>query len=84
MALVGDSTNALVAGHSGSEREVQNEFLDLFGKIPQRIVVTCFASNIARLKSIAVAAKKQGRYVTLVGRSLWRNAEVAESCGYLP
>jgi ribonuclease J len=84
MALVGDSTNALVAGHSGSERSVQDEFNTLFGTIKKRVVVTCFASNIARLKSIVVAAKKHGRYVTLVGRSLWRNAEVAEECGYLP
>lgn len=84
MALVGDSTNALVEGHSGSEREVQDEFIKLFAAIKHRVVVTCFSSNIARLKSICEAAKKQGRYVSLVGRSLWRNAEVAEFCGYLP
>ena len=84
MAVIGDSTNALIPGHSGSERTVQNGFNELFGTIPERIIVTCFSSNIARLKSICVAAKKHGRYVTLVGRSLWRNAEVAEECGYLP
>jgi ribonuclease J len=84
MALVGDSTNALVAGHSGSERKVRNEFDRLFGTIKKRIVVTCFASNIARIKSAAEAAKRHGRHVTLVGRSLWRNAEVAEACGFLP
>ncbi len=84
LAVIGDSTNALIPGHSGSEREVQDEFLRLFGTIDQRIVVTCFSSNIARVKSIAVAAAKAGRYVSLVGRSLWRNAEVAEECGYLP
>ncbi len=84
MALIGDSTNALVPGRSGSERGVQDTFNELFRTIKQRVVITCFASNIARLKSIAVAAKKQDRYVTLVGRSLWRNAEIAEDCGYLP
>jgi ribonuclease J len=84
MALVADSTNALVAGHSGSEREVQNEFDRLFPSLKNRIVVTCFASNIARLKSIAEAAKRLGRYITLVGRSLWRTAEAANECGYLP
>lgn len=84
MALVGDSTNAMVQGHSGSEREVQDGLNTLFEELPNRIIVTCFASNIARLKSIAAAAKKQGRYVTLIGRSMWRNAEVAEECGYLP
>lgn len=84
MALVGDSTNAMVPGHSGSEREVQDGLQTLFAEIKNRIIVTCFSSNIARLKSIALAAKKQGRYVTLIGRSMWRNAEVAEECGYLP
>jgi ribonuclease J len=84
MAVVGDSTNALIPGHSGSELDVQNELIRLFGTIKKRIVITCFASNIARLKSICEAARRNGRYVTLVGRSLWRNTEVAEDCGYLP
>ena len=84
MALVGDSTNALLEGHSGSERIVYDEMQRLFGTIKQRVVVSCFSSNVARLKAIVDAAKKHGRYVTLVGRSLWRNAEVAEYCGYLP
>jgi ribonuclease J len=84
MAVVGDSTNALVPGHSGSERSVQKGFDKLFPTIKKRIIVTCFASNVARLKSIAEAARRSGRYVTLVGRSMWRNAEVANECGYLP
>ncbi len=84
MALIGDSTNATVPGRSGSERGVQNGLDALFGQITKRIVVTCFASNIARVKSIAAMAEKHGRQVTLVGRSLWRNAEIAEECGYLP
>jgi ribonuclease J len=84
MACIGDSTNALIPGHSGSEREAQNGLIGLFGGVKERIIVTCFSSNVARLKSICEAAKKHGRYVTLVGRSLWRNAEVAEECGYLP
>lgn len=84
MAIVGDSTNALVPGHIGSEFEVQQTFERLFSQIRQRIVVACFSSNTARLKSVATVAKKVKRDVTLVGRSMWRNAEVAEECGYLP
>lgn len=84
LALVGDSTGAIVPNHTPSEIDVQKGLVELFGKYTGRIVVTCFASNIARIKSIAVAAHKQGRYVSLVGRSLWRNAEVAEELGYLP
>ena len=83
MAVIGDSTNALVPGHSGSERGVREEFDRLFPTIKSRIVVSCFSSNIARIKSITEAAHKCGRYVTLAGRSLWRNAEIAEACGYL-
>jgi ribonuclease J len=83
MALIGDSTNALVAGRSGSERGVQDSLVGLFTSVKNRVVITCFASNIARVKSIALAAKKSGRYVTLVGRSLWRNSGIAESCDYL-
>lgn len=84
LAVVADSTNALVAGHSGSEISVQKEFDRLFPTIKKRIVVTCFASNTARLKSIAEAATRSGRSITLVGRSLWRTAEAANECGYLP
>jgi len=84
IAIIGDSTNAMVTGHSGTERSVQNEFDKLFPTIKKRIVVTCFASNIARIKSIAASAKRAGRYVTLVGRSLWRNTEIANECGFLP
>lgn len=84
LACIGDSTNALIPGHSGSERDAQNGLIELFAGVDKRIVVTCFSSNIARLKSICEAAERNGRYVTLVGRSLWRNAEVAEECGYLP
>lgn len=84
MAVVGDSTNATVAGISGSETGVQSCFLDLFGKPKERIIVTCFSSNIARVKIAAQAAKKHGRKLALVGRSLWRNAEIAYECGYLP
>ncbi len=84
LALVGDSTGAMVAVSTPSEKDVQRSLKKLFGAYKKRIIVTCFASNIARMKSIALAAHDQGRYVSLVGRSLWRNAEIAESLGYLP
>lgn len=84
LAVVGDSTGALVAQPTPSEKEVQKGLKKVFATCRQRIVVTCFASNIARLKSIALAAHDSGRYVSLVGRSLWRNAEIAEGLNYLP
>ncbi|MBI1272824.1 MAG: RNase J family beta-CASP ribonuclease [Alphaproteobacteria bacterium] len=84
LAVVGDSTNATVPGHSGSEKTVRETFINLFGQIKKRIIVTCFSSNIARVQSAAVAAAKNKRELVLVGRSLWRNTEIADTCGYLP
>lgn len=83
LALVGDSTNALVPGHSGSEASVRTELVKLFGEYRERIVVACFASNIARLESIVHAATKHRRKVALVGRSLWRMVDAAREAGYL-
>jgi ribonuclease J len=83
LALVGDSTNALRHGESGSEAMVRRTLTDLFGRYKGRIAVACFASNIARLESIAVAAAAHDRHVALVGRSLWRMNEAARENGYL-
>ncbi len=84
LALVGDSTNALVPGSSGSEAGVRKALTELIGKYPDvRVAVSCFATNVARLESIAHAAAAHGRHVALVGRSLWRINEAARSNGYL-
>ncbi|HYC03097.1 MAG TPA: ribonuclease J [Azospirillaceae bacterium] len=83
-ALVCDSTNALVPGHSGSEAAVAKSFEELFGLYEgKRIAVSCFATNVARLHSVAVAAAAHDRHVALVGRSLWRINEAARANGYL-
>lgn len=84
LALIGDSTNALVPGSSGSEAGVRTALTELIGQHPGvRIAVSCFATNVARLDSIAHAAAAHGRHVALVGRSLWRINEAARSNGYL-
>jgi len=83
LAMVCDSTNALVEGHSGSEAEVRRNLAALIKGLKGRVAVTCFATNLARVESIALAAKAAGRQVALFGRSL-RNAEAAaRECGYL-
>jgi ribonuclease J len=83
LAMVCDSTNALVEGHSGSEAEVRRNLSAILRKLKGRIAVTCFATNLARVESIAIAAREAGREVALFGRSL-RNAEAAaRECGYL-
>lgn len=83
LALVCDSTNAMVEGESGSEADVRRSMATLIRSISGRIAVTCFASNVARVESIALAAEAAGRSVVIVGRSL-RNLDVAaRECGYL-
>jgi len=84
LALIGDSTNAATPGRSGSEGELAQSLRKIFLRYPnRRIVVTCFASNIARIKSVAMAAHGAGRVMALAGRSLWRMNEAARRTGYL-
>ncbi len=83
LALIGDSTNANVPGKSQSENDVKEELTNIFSRFSNRIVVTCFSSNIARMKNIIYAAKKNKRKVALVGRSIKKNIEAARKCGYI-
>ena len=83
LALVGDSTNALRPGTSGSEADLRRSLIDLVGRYDARVAVACFASNVARLETIARAAAAHGREVALVGRSLWRIDKAARENGYL-
>jgi ribonuclease J len=83
LAMVCDSTNAMLPGESGSEADVGASLLELLGRYRNRIVVACFASNVARLRSIAEAAARHGRNVALIGRSLWRIEKAARENGYL-
>ena len=77
LALIGDSTNADVPGSSKSELDVRNELLNVFSRYNKRIITTCFSSNIARIESIVLAAKKNNRKVALVGRSMKKTIESA-------
>jgi ribonuclease J len=83
LAMVCDSTNALVEGHSGSEAAVRRSMAELIAGLKGRVAVTCFASNVARVESIAFAARDAGRSVALVGRSLRNLDAAARECGYL-
>jgi ribonuclease J len=85
LAIVCDSTNAMVEGHSGSEGDVRSSLATLIGSMQGRgrVAVTCFASNVARVESIAMAARDAGRSVALVGRSLRNLEAAARDCGML-
>lgn len=84
LAMVGDSTNVFVEGTSGSEAYVRKNLHELIESCPQRVVVTTFASNLARVLTLIHIAKETGRVVALAGRSLWRVTEAARESGYLP
>jgi ribonuclease J len=83
LAMVCDSTNVLVSGDSGSEADVRDTLLDIVGRYENRVAVACFASNVARLETIARVGAAHGRDVALVGRSLWRIYEAAKETGYM-
>jgi len=83
LAMIGDSTNAPVEGHSGSEAAVRDSLMDLVGTLENRVVFACFASNVARVHTLAEVAHAHGRVVGLVGRSLWTMTEAARATGYL-
>lgn len=83
LALVSDSTNAFAETESGSEEDVVAGLLDTVGKARGRVLVTTFASNVARLDTIARVAEESGRRVAVAGRSIERMLKVAKATGYL-
>ncbi|MGA9797328.1 MAG: ribonuclease J [Rhizomicrobium sp.] len=83
LAMVCDSTNALVQGRSGSEADVKKGLTQLIGTLKGKVAVTGFASNLARLQSVAQAAKAHGRQVALIGYSMHRITGAARETGYM-
>jgi ribonuclease J len=83
LALVCDSTNVLREGESPSERDVAKTLAWLIGEAKGRVVVTTFASNVARLRSAAEAGFAAGRQVLVLGRAIERVVAVARECGML-
>ncbi len=83
LALIGDSTNANVPGFSSSENEVKEELTSIFSRYNQRIVVTCFSSNIARMKNIVIAAQQNNRKIALIGRSMKKTIDAAIKSNFI-
>ena len=82
-AMICDSTNIFSPGRAGSEADVRDSLLRIMELKTKRILVTSFASNVARMESIFYCAKKTGRSICLVGRSMHRIYKAAKKCGYL-
>ena len=83
LTMICDSTNVLSVGRSGSEKDVRDSMLKIIEKQKKRVIVTSFASNVARMETIFYCAEKTGRNISLVGRSMHRIYNVAKQCGYL-
>ena len=83
LAMICDSTNVFSAGRSGSELDVRKNMLNIMGRLKKRIIITSFASNVARMESAFYCAEKSGRQISLVGRSMHRIYKAARQCGYL-
>ena len=84
LALISDSTNAMREGRSPSESEVERELAEIIRSAKgRRVAFTTFASNVGRLRSVAIAARDAGRDVVVVGRAMRRVIDVATELGML-
>ena len=84
LAMICDSTNVFSPGEAGSEEGVRAELTKLISEFDGKgIAVASFASNVARMESVMMAAKQNDRSVCLVGRSMKRMTAAAKSVGLL-
>jgi len=83
LALVCDSTNVFNDESSGSEADVRKGLDEVIGACEERVLVTTFASNAARLQTLGEVALDTGRKLCVAGRSLDRIIRVAKASGYL-
>jgi len=83
VAMICDSTNIFSEGRAGSELDVRESLLKIIDTKSKKIIITSFASNVARMETVFYCAKKTGRNICLVGRSMHRIYKAARKCGYL-
>ena len=83
LAMICDSTNVFSVGRAGSELDVRKNLLKVIDRLKNKIIVTSFASNVARMETIFYCAEKSNRKISLVGRSMHRIYKAARQCGYL-
>ena len=83
LAMVCDSTNVLVEGRTPSEDFAYNGLMETIAGVKGTVLVTCFSSNISRIKSLLDIAKKSDRSVLIIGRALLRAIDAAKEVGIL-
>ena len=82
-ALICDSTNVLVPHAGRSESQLPGPIGELIAQVEGMVVATTFASNVARLRTMALAAREQGRSVCVLGRAMLRMIDTAKDAGLL-
>ncbi len=83
LVLLSDSTGAEKAGHSVSEKTIQDNLEDIFRKTKGRIIAATFASLISRIQQLVSLSEKYGRKVVVEGYSMKTNVEITRNLGYL-
>ncbi len=83
LALFSDSCNCEMAGNTPSEKLLEKTFDHIFEKTKGRIIVTSFASQISRIQQIINTAAQKGKKVSISGRSMIKNIDIATKLGYL-
>jgi ribonuclease J len=83
LALLSDSTNVEMAGVTPGENAVVPAFEEVLARTRGRVLVSCFATSIPRIETVARLAAQAGRPVAFVGRRMVDNAETALDLGLL-
>ena len=83
LAMICDSTNVFSVGKIWFRRRCKKKLNKYYEQVKKKIIVTSFASNVARMETIFHCAKQTGRNISLVGRSMHRIFKAARKCGYL-
>jgi len=83
LALLQDSTNVERSGYTPSERAVIPRLDEVFSQTKKKLFFTCFSSSIFRIRIALELARKHGRKVAIVGRSMMDSTEIAQDLGYI-
>ena len=83
LLLLSDSTNADTEGFTPSEQRITETLDEIMAKVSGRIILATFASNISRVQQTIRVARRYGRRVGVVGRSMVNNVRMAIKLGYL-
>ncbi|MFA6306464.1 MAG: ribonuclease J [Patescibacteria group bacterium] len=83
LLLLSDSTDSTHPGYQISESSIGDEMGKIFEKLEGRIIIGTFASQLSRVQKLFDLAEKFGRRISLQGRSMNDNVEIAHQIGYL-